>query len=224
VPEAFRDSEAGLGVGQEYSAGSAEFKLKFRLLNCRPTTADRARASGCRASSGEEKRIPAWSRRADSPDAAVITLSEMASVYAKYAYLISTAFVTLALLVPGTFFLLDGLGVSPMPDPLRRSHVNGADKFEGAAAMLGLSPTTVILLLGSCKVSAVFAIWSDSMFGLEQLATLLAAIMYICVAIGHYRIDGDFIGPVIFASVTLVKLLNRPSKKAVSKPSRGKET
>lgn len=72
-----------------------------------------------------------------------------------------------------------------------------------------------MLLIGACKVSAVFAFWTN-LFGLEQLATLLVAVLYACVSFGHFQIDGDIAGPVVLACAALVKLFCKPagSKKA----------
>ena len=118
----------------------------------------------------------------------------------------------------GILLLLAAAGISPIPDALRLSSIDGQDKFTRGAALLRLPLPLFLALLGGCKVTAAAGFWGSR--GVDELVTLLAALMYVCVGIGHYFVDGGFGAPLLPAALCLAKHFFTPAPVVKSTHSR----
>jgi len=80
--------------------------------------------------------------------------------------------------------------------------------------MLGLSVPATKLFLGTCKLAAGIALFTDPLFHLQRLATFMAAVMYAFVAWAHYLMpDYQEIPPaLILSALCLVSLFTTPTK------------
>lgn len=117
---------------------------------------------------------------------------------------------TLALGGIGVLYLSNSLGLVDIPAPLAFSAVTGVDKWEAGSVLLGVSSAHLKLFVGSCKFSAAIAFWTNGVFGLEQLATFMAALLYACVTVAHVQIDGDVVGPLVLVALCVAKFFTKP--------------
>jgi hypothetical protein len=132
----------------------------------------------------------------------------------RYVYLGTKVILSLAAGSVGLMALAEAAGFAgTMVEPVRFNH-NGVDKWAAGSAMLGLDVRTFFLFLGLCKFSAFVAFWTNKIFGLEALATGLLAVLYACVVVGHYQVDGDFVPPVFLLTLCVVKLLTAPAARS----------
>jgi hypothetical protein len=141
----------------------------------------------------------------------------MSAVY--YIHLALKCLLTLLLGAVGTLCLLAAANVMPLPEPLRLSDVDGKDKFTRGAALLHLPLPLFLALLGLCKTAAAVGFWAGSR-AIDELVTLLAVAMYLCVAVGHYHVDGAWLAPLAPATLCLIKYLTTPEARVKSTKSR----
>jgi hypothetical protein len=138
----------------------------------------------------------------------------------KFIYLGTKVVLTLAAGSVGIMALGESMGFNGlMLEPIRISDHNGVDKWAAGAALLGMDLKLFFFALGLCKFSAAVAFWTNSLFGLETLATVLLAALYACVAFGHYQVDGVAVPPAFLCALCLIKLVTAPANRAVSKKS-----
>ena len=117
---------------------------------------------------------------------------------------------TLLLATVGALALLAAAGVMPLPEPLRLSDADGKDKWARGAALLGLPVPAFTALLGASKLTAAAGFWVGGR-AVDELVTLLAAAMYVCVAVGHSYIDGAWAAPLVPAALCLAKYFTAPA-------------
>jgi hypothetical protein len=125
------------------------------------------------------------------------------------AHAVLKVLLTLLLAAVGTLALLSAAGVLPLPDALRLSDVDGKDKWARGAALLGLPVAAFTAALGAAKLTAAAGFWLGR--GIDETVTLLAAAMYVCVSVGHYKIDGAYLPPLIPAALCLAKWATTPA-------------
>ncbi len=138
---------------------------------------------------------------------------------ASYIHLALKCLLTLMLGAVGTLCLLAAAGIAPLPEPLRLSDVDQKDKFLRGAALLRLPLPLFLALLGLCKTSAAIGFWLGSR-ATDEIVTLLAAAMYVCVSVGHAYIDGAYMAPLVPAALCLAKFLTTPETKVKDTKSR----
>jgi hypothetical protein len=108
----------------------------------------------------------------------------------------------------GGNYLLVSYGTHSLPDSIRYSPGNPPiDKFAAGAAALGLTLNAFIAMVGTCKFSAGVALLLFPGSSLALLANVLAIVYHICVAVGHYYIDGLIVGPLVVGALLLLNLV-----------------
>jgi hypothetical protein len=122
-------------------------------------------------------------------------------------YFTLKCFFTVSLSITGALLVLHALGVVSMPEFMQYTHgAPRVDKFAAGAKLLGFHGPVALFtgFLGTCKLTAAAGFWVQT---LEQTVTALASLLYLCVAIGHWYIDGDIVAPLVLAVLVFVKLV-----------------
>lgn len=147
-------------------------------------------------------------------------MSVSSTVYVILRYLLAFALLAMSFLYLAEVYgaevhraLGEPLGTGAVfgfPASARFAVVNGKkiDKFVAGAALVGISVKHFFMLIGACKLAAAIAFFTGA---LEYLATVLLAVLLLCVVWGHLQIDGDIASPAILAGLVAVKLLLHPS-------------
>ena len=93
-----------------------------------------------------------------------------------------------------------------MPAWLKASHTDSSvtDKWEAGAALVGLHRDAFVAFLGVCKLAALLGMLLGGDVELVFVAAL--CLMYVCVSVGHYLIDGDVVGPALSACTAFYML------------------
>eukprot|EP00933_Yihiella_yeosuensis_P082883 TRINITY_DN96908_c0_g1_i1.p1 TRINITY_DN96908_c0_g1~~TRINITY_DN96908_c0_g1_i1.p1 ORF type:complete len:168 (+),score=17.51 TRINITY_DN96908_c0_g1_i1:119-622(+) len=76
---------------------------------------------------------------------------------------------------------------------------------------INLEANPLKIFTGLCKILGVIGVWTDSYFGMEQIATFCFCTMFAMAAVEHWVTDSpDLAPPTVMFVVALGKLLSRP--------------
>ena len=130
-------------------------------------------------------------------------------------------FLVAYLLAMGTMYSSVALGVFDLPPALSKfTDANGTEgnKFVTGAAMLGLSYSSFIIMLGAIKLSAGIAI-STNVGGLAYLATILSVVYHVCVGVAEIQIgDSKFAGAFFVAGLFALQVYYFTGAKEAKEP------